>query len=612
MYFYIRHFHKNVILHVLNVRSIFTVIFLGGGMFKAITGNIRNQILIIISTALAVILAAVFWGFASLNTVIDEYSSAVNTDVNDMVLLSTINVKFKTQVQEWKNTLIRGNDPEQLNKYWGRFLMNGEDIQHLYRSLLNQMSEQHPARPNLQKFADAYPPMLEAYKRGHQAFIESGFDVSVGDRAVKGIDREPTRFLTEAVEHAESRVVNLSDGISARANGTKLLTWFVTLLATIASITLFIFFAEKRIIRPLNRLTRLSREIARGDFTHRPKIKSHDQIGQLMQSFVLIQRDLGGVVKQVLTDLSELTKLIDSLFNAFHEIKDSLEQQIKESDSLKGNMNQMLTNSKGISHSINNANDFVKDSVHQAHNGISMFEENLANSQNTVDATQHAAQIIEKVKQDSDEIGNVVNVINSIAEQTNLLALNAAIEAARAGENGRGFAVVADEVRSLATKTQESTTQISATIAGLQTASDRAVEAMHEGQRNAEVSLEQAKDAQEFMLQLEQAFEEISHLNENIEQSAKEQVAEANTVNVGLEEINKHSEQSQHAATVMEDASRVLSQILQQIQTTTSVFKLPEDSSGHKANVTYMAKSKNEASSNRVTTNTRPKLKVAS
>ena len=101
-------------------------------MFNAIRDNIRNKLLAIVSTAISIILVSVFWGFSSLNGVIDEYAHAVNDDVSYMASLSGINLRFKTQVQEWKNTLIRGHDEVQLNKYWNRFLDNGEAIQKQY------------------------------------------------------------------------------------------------------------------------------------------------------------------------------------------------------------------------------------------------------------------------------------------------------------------------------------------------------------------------------------------------------------------------------------------------------------------------------------------------
>lgn len=532
--------------------------------------------LLIVTASLALVLLSVLWGFSSLNRVIDDYSDAANDNVGYMVQLSTINLQFKTQVQEWKNTLIRGRDDSQLNKYWQRFLENGENIQRDYRDLLQDMPREHPAWQSLNAFAQAYPPMFEAYKQGYSAFIQSGKDIATADQAVKGIDREPTKLLSEALQEAKKDVVELSAEIGDNADTTRNITLISIVIATIFSVMVFVYFVERRLVKPLNRVTFLSAEIAKGNFTHSVDYYGNDQIGALAKSFSLIQKDLGGTVRGVLDDLTELTILIDSMFSAFNKIKQSLGQQIEESNALQGNMQNMLVSSEGISQTVDGANEFVDTSVVKAEDGIKMFEENLNNSHSMVQSANNATDIIEQVKRDSDEIGEVVNVIRGIADQTNLLALNAAIEAARAGEQGRGFAVVADEVRSLATKTQESTSQISETISALQSATDKAVEAMLEGRDKANISLEQTKQAQDFMQLLGEDFNKIQSLNLEITNSAKEQVTQAGEVHSGLQEINKHSDQSQHEAMVMEDASKVLSDILHRIQDTTAVFKLPD------------------------------------
>lgn len=545
-------------------------------MVGLIRKNIRNKMLLIVASSFTFIFVSVVWGFMSLNQVIENYSVNVNRDVRQMVELSDINLTFKTQVQEWKNTLIRGKDPKQREKYWGRFNQHGTSIQKKYQALLEKMHGEHPAYESLRAFADVYPDMMTAYKSGYRAYVESGYDIPVADKAVSGIDRKPTQFLSEALIQAERDVASTREIIESDAAFTRNVTLYGVILATLLSLGIFVFFVETRLIAPLDKVTGFSRSIAKGDFTVRFETKSQDQIGKLADSFRRIQQDLGGIVGGVLTDLSELTRLIDTLLSAFNNIKSSLGEQMTESHTLQGNMQQMLKSSQGISGSVNEANEFIRHSANQVNQGIDMFEQNLSNSKSMSTSANQAATIIDDVKQDADEIGNIVSVISGIAEQTNLLALNAAIEAARAGENGRGFAVVADEVRALATKTQESTTQISATIAALQTATDNAFNAMKDGRDKATTSLEQTQQAQQFMQALGGAFDEVSRLNSNVEDAAQHQVSQASEVNNGLQEINYHSDQSRHEAAVMEDASKVLAEILERIRETTAVFKLSE------------------------------------
>lgn len=262
------------------------------------------------------------------------------------------------------------------------------------------------------------------------------------------------------------------------------------------------------------------------------------------------------------------------MFEAFNNVKSGLTLQTSETSNLAQNMHELSESNNSVNDAISQANTLVGDCADLTHKGQSMFKENLETSHNMLNATNHASQIIADLKTDTDNIGNVVNVINGIAEQTNLLALNAAIEAARAGESGRGFAVVADEVRSLATKTQESTKQISDNISKLQKEADGAVLAMTQGKDQAEISLSQTKESQEFADSLHKAITQISSLHGLIEEEMGGQLEQTNTINQALSNIELHNQQSMQEAEIMEQTSEKLAKIYSHIETSTKELKI--------------------------------------
>ncbi|MGJ8680350.1 methyl-accepting chemotaxis protein [Paraglaciecola sp.] len=488
--------------------------------------------------------------------------------------IAALNVDFKIQVQEWKNTLIRGKDDSQRDKYWGRFNQRADKIQKSYQSILPQLNAKHPAYADLAAFAKSYPPMVSAYQKGYQAFVDAGFNIPIGDKAVSGIDREPSKRLTEAVDKMNQNLAVVEQENSDYATSTLTFTIIQLLVVTVIGFFGFYWFISNKILKPLNEVTEVSRLIAEGDFSSNIEASGDDQIGQLAAHFRLIQSDLSNMIGDVVNEVSKLRNMTQKLFEAFSNVKEGLDEQSQTSSSVSSSMTEMTEIGESIGESVEKANQFVSNSTEQTSKGLEMFVNNVKTSQSMLDATNSASDIIVKLKKDSDDIGSVVSVINGIAEQTNLLALNAAIEAARAGESGRGFAVVADEVRSLATKTQESTEQISRNIHKLQQAADSAVNAMTEGTEKATTSVEQIKQSQLFMQELAEVFAEIAKLNSQVDEAVTSQNIQSGRVNEGLTSISSLGTRSQNEAQEMETVSTELASVLENISQSTQRFKL--------------------------------------
>ena len=543
---------------------------------RVIKTHIRVKLLLLLISVFSIIFLSIYAGFSSMKGVMHEYSETVNQQAVIMSDVAALNVTFKTQVQEWKNTLIRGHDPEQLNKYWKRFNRSAVEIQKQYSEILDIIGADHPATQHLQAFAKSYPPMLNAYRSGYEAFIRSDMNISVADKSVKGIDRGPTESLNNAVSAVNSSILSLKDQANRKASSTLLRTEVVILVLVMGMLVLVSWFLEVRVLRPLRKLRQVSSYIAQGDLTQDIDINSKDEIGQVAGNFVQIQHGLSKVLREIFGDIKQLGNIIQNLIGAFSQVKLGMAKQKQETYQLTENMNQLAQSNDSVNQAISRANELAVDCAALADEGQIMFKANLQTSHNMLDTANKASGIITNLKLDTDSIGSIVSVINSIAEQTNLLALNAAIEAARAGESGRGFAVVADEVRSLATKTQQSTQQISDSIGELQSKADKAVNAMAAGKQQAEDSLSQTEQSQRFVDSMYQSIQSIEELHSVIEGEMSQQLVQTDGITRALGVIDEVCQQSEQEAALMDEASQMLATIYQHAETATQELKISD------------------------------------
>ncbi|MEW8626106.1 MAG: methyl-accepting chemotaxis protein [Candidatus Thiodiazotropha sp.] len=314
--------------------------------------------------------------------------------------------------------------------------------------------------------------------------------------------------------------------------------------------------------------------MADGDLTVQCELMSQDELGQIIKAF----NQMGLKFRNVITELKESTIQLASAAEETSvitgETSERIQQQQLETEQVVTAMNEMTMTVQDVAQNAGVADAAAQDADEKANEGITVAATALMATKDLADEVQQAADVIQKLETESENIGTVLDVIRGIAEQTNLLALNAAIEAARAGEQGRGFAVVADEVRTLAGRTQQSTQEIQGMIERLQQGAKEAASAMNQGQDKAKHSLTQVKSADSALNQINQAVVRIKEMNAQIATAAEEQGTVAEEINRNIVAINNLSTESAQGAEQTAHASTEQAQLAVRLDKLASKFKV--------------------------------------
>lgn len=318
------------------------------------------------------------------------------------------------------------------------------------------------------------------------------------------------------------------------------------LLLILVLIGTVIILVQRKVVHPLKDLGHALQDIAagEGDLTRRLTIKRHDEIGEVAQGFnhfvekiqVLIQ-DIAAQSRQVAESGGHLDDLTETTRAGASRQQSEVEQVAAAINEMGAAANEVAQNA----HKTQIATEEGSSQVGQVHDTMN---ELLASIENQAAESENATQDIKELEQQSESIGEVVQVIREITEQTNLLALNAAIEAARAGEHGRGFAVVADEVRTLARRTHQSTETIEATVATLQNKTQRAVKSITGNREHALASVDFVRDTHQRLNTLATMMEQIRDMTAQIAAATEEETAVTEELGQSIHRIQDVAQES--------------------------------------------------------------------
>jgi len=251
-------------------------------------------------------------------------------------------------------------------------------------------------------------------------------------------------------------------------------------------------------------------------------------------------------------------------------------QQAEQVREVTDNINEMSRSFDAMATRSRESSEVAQRSVAIAHNGSQMVQQTIRGMDTIRDQIQETSKRIKRLGESSQEIGDIVELINGIAEQTNILALNAAIQSASAGGAGRGFAVVADEVQRLAERATNATRRIELLVKNIQADTSEAVISMESTTSEVVAGAEKAEDAGEALKRIESVSMDLSKLIEEISQEAQEQSGTATRVAEHMQSIRDVSIRTSEGSKQTAQSMGRLADLVQKLRESVADFKLPQ------------------------------------
>ncbi|QBD82389.1 HAMP domain-containing protein [Ktedonosporobacter rubrisoli] len=303
-----------------------------------------------------------------------------------------------------------------------------------------------------------------------------------------------------------------------------------------------------------------------------------DTLGVLADSFNYMIEELAKVVGRVQSTAVQVTNATRRILDRSAELAQASEAQVTEISQTTEAVEALAVFIQNVARNAQSSAEAAQEALRNATSGQQSVRQTIDGMMLIRENVQETSKKIKRLGERSNEIGEIVRIIEDIADQTNLLALNAAIQSAMAGEHGRGFAVVADEIRLLAERSTESTKRIATLIKSIQGDTYEAVVAMEDSTQEVVKGSQLADEAGRSLNSIYSAVERQAKMIEGIARAANEQTSVSEAVAIAMGRISEITRQTDAGTQEAAVSVSYLAELSEQLRASVSTFRLPERS----------------------------------
>ncbi|PID60992.1 MAG: hypothetical protein CR986_03315 [Ignavibacteriae bacterium] len=397
--------------------------------------------------------------------------------------------------------------------------------------------------------------------------LEKVDELSEKDMLTKAFNKEIT-ILNELLQEIDKLIAANEEGdLSVKANTENFSGVWVSILEGLNKL-------RETTQAPLQEACATLRAMASGDFRNKMQ-------GNYKGEYENIKHDINAVINSLNEIIGNVKVSADDLASSAEQIAGSTIQMSEGTNEQNMQTFKMLSSIEEMSSTItdNTKNAIMAAGKAQtagdaAQKGGNVVEQTIEGINKIADIVISSIKTIEELGESSNQIGNIISVINEITEQTNLLALNAAIEAARAGEHGRGFAVVADEVKKLAERTTNAANEISGMITKIQSDTTGAIASIEKGKTEVELGKNLARDAGDALVEIISITKEVENLINQLATASEEQNATSQELSSNVEMVSRVTQQTTNNTEQISEAAKSLNSLTENMLHIVGQFKL--------------------------------------